>query len=158
MVIDLSRLKNVPWSEVRLVLPDILVVYEAAIDQAEKHLSIRGKTGAEALKEQTAYPAYYGQMKAEINKLLKYIDAQTQACRGRLHKQYAENYSRALSERAADKYIDNEAEYLGFHEVYLEVEEIRDKLVAICDAFSLRGFTLRDWTQLKIAQMQDDVI
>lgn len=155
-MIDLTDIKRATWEQVKTKLPDILAAYGEDINEAEGRLKIRGKTGAEALKEQTAWPAYYGMRKAEINKLLKYLNMQVEACRSRMHRKY-ENYSRALADRTVEKYIDNEEEYLGYMELYLEVEEMRDKIVAVCEAFTGRGFSLRDLTALKIAQLQDDL-
>jgi hypothetical protein len=154
---ELSRVKGT-WDQVKIALPDVLNTYEVDIEKAEGYLTFKGKTGAQALKEQTAWQAYYLMRRTEVSKLLKYMDSQVESCRGRLHKKYAENYSRALGERVTDKYINNEPEYLSYLELYLEVEEIRDKLSAICDAFTSRGFSLRDWTVLKVAQLQDDLI
>jgi hypothetical protein len=57
-----------------------------------------------------------------------------------------------------NKYIDNEPEYLSYLELYLEVKELHESLGEIHAAFVQRGFSLRDWTQLKIVQMQNDVI
>jgi hypothetical protein len=155
-MIDLNSFKG-QWDKVKQSLPEVLASYEEDIDEAESRLSIKGKTGAQALKEQTAWPAYYGMRKAETNKLLKYMNAQVEASRSRLFRRY-EQYSKQLSDRTTDKYIDNEPEYLSYLEVYLEVEEVRDKLAAICDAFTSRGFALKEWTSLKIAQLQEDLI
>jgi hypothetical protein len=154
----LDRLRGVPFDQVKGALPDLLSTYDLDISNAEKYLLIRGKTGAQVLKEQTAWSAYYGMRKAEVSKLCKYMEAQVEACRGRLFKKYVENYSRTLSERTIDKYINNEAEYLSFYEALIEIEEIKDKMTAICDGFTSRGFSIRDWTQLKIVQSQDDTI
>jgi hypothetical protein len=155
-MMDLTRAKGT-WEQLKVKLPDILSTYQADVDVAESRLALRGKTGAEALKEQTGYSAYYGMRKAEINKLLKYLDGQVSACRSRLYVGYNKS-DRALGDREREKYINNEPEYLSYHELYLEVEELRDKFSAICDAWTARGFSIRDWTQLKIASQHDDPI
>jgi len=151
---ELSQLKG-SWDEVKARLPDIIMYYEADIALAIGRLSIKGKSGAEALKEQTAWPVFYSMKKAELDKLLKYMNAQVEACRGKLYKRYTESYSRDIGDRGKEKYIDNEPEYMGYYQLYLELEELRDKYTAICDAWDKRGFALRDWTALKIAEMQN---
>lgn len=66
--------------------------------------------------------------------------------------------ARVLPDRTIEKYIDGEAAYLSIREVYLEVQELKDKYTAICDSFNQRGFALRDWTTLKVNQLHDDLI
>jgi len=146
------------WDNIKRALPDIISEYEADIVDAESRLAIKGKTGSQALKDQCAWPIFYGVRKAEITKLAKYFSARVDAIRGELFKTYTEEYSRALPDRTKDKYIDNEDKYLRMYALFLEIDELREKFVAVCDAFDRRGFALRDWTLLKTSQSQDDII
>ena len=136
----------------------IFMRYEDEIDKVSERLSISGKSGAEAQKEQTAWPIYYGVRKAELGKLLKYMDARQEDIRSQLYRRLNEKHSRSLGERQIDKYINSEVEYLRFHELYLEVQELYDKYAAIMDAFDRRGFALRDWTALTVEKLQDVII
>jgi hypothetical protein len=154
---DINVVKG-KWEDIRNKLPDIILYYEADLAMAITRISVKGKTGAEAVKDQTAWPVQYGMKKAEIEKLLKYMWAQVEACRGRLYRKYNENYSKVLGERTIEKYIDNEDEYLQYYQIYLEIEELLKKYTAVCDAWDKRGFALRDWTQLKVVEMQEAVI
>lgn len=146
------------WSEMKARLPDIVLHYDTEAALAIDRLKIKGKTGAEALKDQTAWPIQYGVRKAELDKLVKFVELQIDSCRGRHYKKYTENYSRVLGDRAIEKYIDHEDEYIKLYEIYLELQELREKYIAICDAWDKRGFALRDWTQLRIAELQETVI
>lgn len=125
-------------------LPDVLSQYDEDIASAQERLAVRGKTIEEALKEQTAWPVFYDQKRRELNTLVKYMDGRCNAIRGKLYRGYTENYSRELSDRVKDKYIDNEQEYLSMYEIYLEIYELAEKYEAIVDAFKVRGFALRD--------------
>lgn len=154
---DLSKVRG-KWDEIKAALPGLMVGYEDDIAAAPDRLSLVGKSGPQAQKEQCAWPAYYGMKKAEVNKLAKYLDARVQAVRGGLWKSYTMNNARALGERVVDKYINHEEDYLKIYELSLEVEEIKEKFTAICDAFDRRGFALRDWTAMKIAQLEDEII
>lgn len=155
-MINLSDV-NGNWDVVKQALPEIFQQYEQDIDDVQPRLSLEGKTGAQAQREQCAWPYYYKVRKAELTKLLKYMDARVSSVRGSLAKRY-DNGSRALGERTRERYIDNEDEYLRMYELYLEVLELHDKFAAICDAFELRGFAIRDWTQLKINQLEQEQI
>lgn len=155
-MIDISQYRG-NWQAIKALLPAELDAYQTDISMAESRLTMKGKTGTEAIQEQPGWLAYYGTKKAEAGKLLKYLDARMTSCRSTLIRNY-ENYSRALSDRMVEKYIDNEPEYLSYLELYLEVKEIHESLDAIYNAFVARGFSLRDWTALKVVQMQSDVI
>jgi len=139
-------------------LPDILAEYDEHLVNAQERLSIKGKMIEEALKEQAAWPIFYDEKRRELNTLVKYLDSKVNAVRGRLTRAYTENYSRELSDRLKDKYIDNEDEYLSMNEIYLEIYEIAEKYEAVVEAFKVRGFALRDITQLRIAQMHQGVL
>lgn len=136
-------------------LPDLLAKYEAEIAEAPGRLSMIGKSGPQALKEQCSWPVHYGMLKSEVTKLLKFLNSRIDAIRGDLTRRYVETYSRDIGERVRDKYIDNEESYLRMYELYLEVDEIRDKLSVICESFDKRGFALRDWTALKVSELTD---
>ncbi len=139
-------------------LPKILGEYEDALDGFEKHLNLEGKTIEFANREQAAWQSYYDQKRIELHTLVKYMEGQTDRIRGRLFKTYTENYSRELSDRAKDKYIDHEEAYIQQLELYLEVKEICDKYEAVVDAFRARGFALRNITQIRVASLEDVVL
>jgi hypothetical protein len=134
-------------------LPAIIAEYDAHLDEAQSRIAIKGKIIEEALKEQAAWPVFYDEKRRELNTLVKFLDAKVSYVRGKLTRDYTERYSRELSDRVKDKYIDNEDEYMSIYEVYLEVLELAEKYDAVVDAFKVRGFALRDITQLRIAQM-----
>jgi len=136
-------------------LPDLLAEYNAELDRVPERLAIRGKTLAVAQQEQTAWPYYYEARRAELKTLVKYFDGQMSKVRGSLTRRFNENYSMKLGERQINAYIDNEKEYLSMLELYLEVNEIYEKYTAVADAFTKRGFALRDLTEAKVNQLHD---
>lgn len=154
---DLSKVRG-NWDDLKKALPQLFTEYEDEVDAAPERLSLAGKTGPQAQKEQCAWPVYYGMKKAEVGKLLRFMDARQEAVRSDLYKKYNERHSRQLGERQIDKYINSEEDYLRIHELYLEVQELYDKFAAICDAFDRRGFALRDWTTLRVQELQEVTI
>lgn len=146
------------WETISKALPTLIAKYEDEINDAPKYLSLNGKTGTQAQKEQCAWPVHYGILKAEVSKLLKYIAARVDAVRGERSRWYIESYSRDLGEKDRQRFVDNDDQYLRMYELYLEVEELRDKFAAICDAFDRRGFALRDWTALRVNEITDMTI
>lgn len=153
---NLERAKG-SWTIVAKNLPELFVEYENDIKDAPDRLAILGKTSAQAESDQCAWPVYYGVRKAELNKLTKFMKARLDAVRGEITRRYVD-CARDYGERTREKFIDAEPEYLQVYELCLEVEELRDKFDAICDAFVRRGFALRDWTQVRTSDITDATI
>lgn len=136
-------------------LPALIAVYEDAFNEVEDHLRLSGKVLDRALYEQSTYPIYYSQRRAELKTIMKFLDAQVASVRGRLTRKYNENYNPKLGERMMNSYIDAEEEYLKINELYLEVSELYDKYDAAVDAFDKRGFALRDLTTARVHSIQN---
>ena len=86
---------------------------------------------------------------------MKFFEGRVTAVRGKLFRQYTESYSRELSDRAKEKYIDHDKEYTDVYSVLIEVEELYEKYVAVVDAIRNRGFALRNLTDLAVNQLTD---
>jgi len=142
------------------LLPEILEEYEALIDEetVASRLQIKGKRLEAANTEQASWQYYYETRKAEIHSIVKWLDGKLAALRGKHFKLYTENYSRELSDRQKDKYIDNEAEVLTHLQIFLEVKELHEKYEAVCEAFKSRGFALRNITEIRIRSLEDSTI
>lgn len=151
----MSRISEIrgSWEKLKENLPTLLFEYHEDLDLAEKRLSLKGKTMEAALKDQAAWPIVYANMKAELDTILKYVALQVDRQRGIAYQRYTEQYSRELSDRAKERYIDQNEDYLKYQELYLEVQEVREKASAVVDAFTTRGFALRDLTQIRINQL-----
>lgn len=134
-------------------LPIVLAEYDEHLIDISAILAVKGKIIEEALKEQAAWPIFFDEKRRELITLTKLLEARVASVRSKLFRQYTENSARALTDRTIDKYIDSEPEYLSMNELYLEVKELTDKYEAVMDAFKVRGFALRDVTQLRIAQL-----
>lgn len=138
-------------------LPGILAKHMDEIDLAPQRLSLKGKLLEEALKDQGAWPIHYAYQKSELDSLVKYIGMEVDRVRSEAFRRY-ESYSRQLSDRTTDKYIDSDPEFLQYQELYLEVKELYEKVSAVVDAFTTRGFALRDITAIRVNQLHTTVL
>lgn len=136
-------------------LPTLVVQYEVDLEAAEANLKISGKTLDVALREQATWPIYYSQRRAELKSLMKYLDTKVSAVRGTIARRYVENYSRTLGERVMNSYIDAEPEYIKAYQLYLEIAELYEKYDSVCEAYTIRGFALRDLTTARVNSIQD---
>ena len=139
-------------------LPDILAQYEDALSDVQENLKIKGKTLQEANVENPVWQSYYDERRVELHTLVKYMDSRVAKARGKLFKSYTENHSHDLSDRAKDKYIDNEPAYLNALELYLEIKEVYEKYESVVDAFRSRGYALNNVTKLRVASLEDSTI
>lgn len=139
------------------LLPDILAEYDDALEKARGMLPIAGKTLATTQKEQCGGYAFFDERRAELKTLVKFMNAQVEKVRGELTRRYVGG-SRDMGERLIAKYIDSEPEYLSMYELLLEVEEVYDKYTAVVEAFTKRGYALKDLTAATIAEIHNITI
>lgn len=135
-------------------LASTLAPYDEEIEKVPERLQVRGKVLGVALQEQADWLYFYSVRLAELQKLTKYAESRVEATRGRLFRGYTEKYTRELSDRQKDKYIDNEDAYLQMHQIYLEVKELHEKYSAAVDAFVARGYALKNLIDARINSME----
>lgn len=154
--ITLSIISNVGpnYQQLSRILSDC----EDLFNEAEKNLIIKGKTLEVALKEQATWQCFYAQKRIELKTLIKHLEMTINKIRGKKYIQFNENYSRSLGERAIEKYIDTDADYISVYETYLEVQEMFEKFSALVDAFTSRGYALRNITQARVSEINDVIL
>lgn len=136
-------------------IPAFYQEYKSILEQAGQNLHIEGKTLEFANREQSSWISYYYQRKVEVEYIVKRLDTRVDATRGEIYRKYKERHSRELGEREINRYIDADPEYIKIKELYLMVWELWEKYKAVCDAFTQRGFSLRNITEARIAQMEN---
>lgn len=136
----------------------ILEVYETELNEYKEHLRLKSKNIIVAINEQPSWLVYYDSRRAELKTVLDYMEAQVQKARGKLWKDYTENYSRDLQAKDKEQYINNEPAFLNVYELYLELKDLYDRYVAVVDAFRARGFALNNITRLVSSDMADYII
>ena len=139
-------------------LPDIIAEYEKGLENVKPHLLLENKKLETANVEQPGWQLYYESRRAELHSLVKFFESKTAAVQGELFRKYTEKYTRELSDRQKDKYITNEKKYLNQYEIYLEIKEIYEKYVAVCNAFVSRGYALNNITKIRVASIEDAII
>lgn len=139
-------------------LNDVLAPYEEDAALAESRIALKGKSLVAANQEQIGWVSYYDARKIELKALVKYVESRVASTRGRLYRQYTEVYSRELSDRMKDKYVDHDLEYTTINEVLIEVEELYEKFASITDALKIRGFALRNINDLVVHQLTDYIL
>jgi hypothetical protein len=136
----------------------IIEVYEQDIDDFKEHLRLKGKNIVVANNEQPSWLVFYDSRRSELKSSLDYMEVHVQKVRGKLWKDYTENYSRDLQAKDKEQYINHEPSFLNAYELYLELKDLYDRYVAIVDAFKARGYALNNITRLVTSETSDYMI
>ncbi len=138
-------------------LGKVLAPYAEEIMNYDENLRIKGKTLEHANREQPSWLAYYDERRIELHTLVRFFEIEISSVKSKIFKGM-ENYPRDLSDRAKDKYIESNPEYLFVQEKYLMVKEMYLRYEGIVEAFRQRGFALRNITNIRVASLEDVVI
>lgn len=139
-------------------LASLIDDYDQHLNVVEHRLSLRGKTIEEANKEQAVWPIFYDERRAELETLCKHLETQVEKIRGALFRKIKESNARDTSDRAVDKYVDAQDEFIQANEVYLELFELFEKYKAVVDAFKTRGFALRNIVESRIHKIEQSLL
>lgn len=139
-------------------LVEILDRYDRAIEDLESELKLKGKQLAQANSENPSLLAYYDERKAELKSLSEFVSMTVDRVKGELWRKYTENHSRDLSPRDKEMYIKSEPEYLKHYQLLLCVQEMYNRFDAAVEAFINRGFSLRNITNARVAQVDTGLI
>lgn len=152
---DLGNLKSTDLKERFKNLPDLLATYDSELKNAEQDLAIKGKSLENANKENPSLYSFYDERRLELKTLVDFMDNQVARTRGRLWRTFTENNNRELSDRSKDKYIDGEQAYLDIYEIYLEVKDLQQQYESVVEAFKLRGYALKNITEIRVASLEN---
>lgn len=137
---------------------EILDKYERALAGVDKELELKGKPIQQANSENPSLLAYYDERKVELKSLMQFVDMHVEKVKGELWQRYTENHSRDLSSRDKDMYIKKDPEYLKRYQLFLCVQDLYMRYEATVEAFVARGFSLRNITNLRVAQIENGTI
>lgn len=136
-------------------IDDILKQYGRKIKDYKTELTIVGKTLAAANIEQATLGSYYDQIRVELKALLEYYDMRVKQVRGEALAIISKLSKLDHSATEKDKIIDADPKYLKYKTIYIEINEMYNALVAVCDQFKNRAYTLTNLVKLKVAEVEE---
>lgn len=136
----------------------IIPAYEQDLEGYEENLHLKGKNIIVANAEQPSWFVYYDTRRAELKNALEYMELYVQKIRGKLWKEYTENYSRDLQAKDKEQYINNEKAFLDAYELYLELKDLYDKYVSVVEGFKNQGYVLTNISRIITSEMKDYII
>ena len=129
-----------------------------AIDKAPDIMNIKGKTLADAQKEQTAWPIYYEGLRSKLARLIKLKKIQLDRVKSEVYVTFNEKYTRELSHTQINTYIDGDATVVELRTSIVELETVLEDVNAILEAFKMRGYALKDLTSAMINELHNNLI
>jgi len=141
--------------QIRNNLPNILDQYNKELKEAKEDLELEGKNLVTANRELASKWSYYDQRRISLKKLIDYMELEVNRVRAKLWRSYTEKSDLVLSDRTKDKYIDGEPAFITAYSIYLELKEVFDQYVSITKALEMRGYQLRNITELRVASLDN---
>jgi hypothetical protein len=135
-------------------LPDFISHYEQQLLDAKKEVSVYGNIEKNLAGLPGITEHRFNQLQ-EIEAVLNYMNIQLRKIRTRHFKKYLEGYSRALTARDAEKYVDGEDEVIDMETLINEVALLRNKWLGIMKGLESKNFMLGHVTRLRAAGMED---
>jgi len=136
------------------LLPDFVAYYEHELDAAKKDCRIGGVVE----KNITALPGItehrFNQLQ-EIEAVLNFLNIQLRKIRRRHFQKYLEGYARALTSRAAEKYVDGEDEVIDMETLINEVALLRNRWLGIMKGLDTKQWQMGHVVRLRTAGMED---
>jgi hypothetical protein len=136
----------------------VIKYFKAELKDAEKNVELKGKRIVDANIEHVGWYAYYDSIRVELRTIVEYVDIERQHIKSKIFKKYKENYSVQLGQREIDVYIAKEVEILNINNLYLEIYEVYERSVSIVESFRVRGYNLKNITQIICSEKEDFIM
>ncbi len=132
---------------------DILDRYEKKVADAEPIFKLEGKRLEEACRTLPHYQASYDQHLADMKMVERWVEIHKERLVAKIWKKYNEGYSRQLSARDIQAYLEGDKEIVQVNQVLCTVGITKAHLASIVDALKQMAFSLSNITKLRVAEL-----
>lgn len=136
----------------------LLAKFEEKIAAAEPIFKLEGRRLEEIMRTLPHYQSSYDQSLQEVKGLEDWVTTIKDKKVGKLWKKFTEGYSRQLTARDIQAYINADQEIVDLNQIIIEVVVIKNNLAAIVDSIRQIGWMTGSITKLRIAEMQDTIL
>lgn len=136
----------------------ILEKYELIANKSEPIFDLTGKRLVDIAKTLPHYQSSYDENYQELKSLEDWLNNLKDKKIAKHWKRYLESYSRTLSARDIQAYINGEKDIVDINQILIEVSLLKNKFFSIVDALKQLGWMLGHITKLKIAEMEDTIV
>ena len=136
----------------------LLPQYEKKIEEAAPIFEMNGKKLEEILKIVAHSQFSYDKSFHELKALESWLENIKEKKIAKLWKKYIEGYSKVLSSRDVQAYINGEKEIVELNEIIIEVTLLKNQFAAVIESIKQLGWMVGNITKLRIAEMQEAVL
>jgi hypothetical protein len=136
----------------------LLPRYEERIKAAEPIFRLEERRLEEVMRVLPHHQSSYDQSHQEMKALEEWLNNIREKKVGKLWKKYTESYSRALSAKDIQAYINAEPDIVALNQIIIEVVLLKNNLSAIVESLQQMGWMCGHITKLRISEMQDAIL
>lgn len=136
---------------------DFVKEYNLQIIEAKKELTLDGYVEKLARQMPAITDVRFSQLQ-EAEAVLELFSIKLKRERSIHYKKYLEHYSRALTSRDVEKYIDGEPSVIELLYIHNKLALIRNKFAGISKALETKHFQITNIVKLKVAGLDDNDI
>jgi len=135
-------------------LPAFIDYYNDELQEAKREVRIGGnvETNIKLLPGVTEHR--FNQLQ-EIEAVLNFLNIELRKIRRKHFQKYLEAYSRALTSRDAEKYVDGESEVVDMELIINEVALLRNRWLGIMKGLDTKQWQMGHIVKLRTAGMED---
>lgn len=138
-------------------IPAAVAYFETELTGAKADCRISGNVERAAAAMPGIVEHRYNQLQ-EIEAILEYLNIELRRLKSHHFKKYLETYSRALSSRDVDRYVDGEPDVVDYEKIINEFALMRNKWLGITKALENKSFSISGIIRLRVAGMEDATI
>lgn len=135
-----------------------LDVYEQRIEKAEPLFNLEDQKLEFLCRSHPQWLSRYYQYEQELKGIEETLQIKKDETEGKLWKRYVEGYSRQLSNTDIKNYIAAEKDIVALSLIMNEVGFVKNKMSAVVEGFRQMGWALRNIVQLRVNQLQEEVL
>lgn len=129
----------------------IIKIYDQTIQDVDddKLLNVKVKGIDRSVLEQPGWLQYYAIQGAEIHAAVECIELEIDIRKSQLWKKLTEEHSRDLSQMDKTNYLGHDEIIIWLKRFLYVLNEVRQKFLAIVDAFRAQGYSLNSYIRAK---------
>lgn len=145
-------------TDISLVAKKLLEYDEYLSEKAEDCFDMDGKTLESVAKSYSKNLYQFSMKLQDLKSIEDLVKTRLNQVESAKWKFYNEKYSRQLSTRDIQAYIQGEKEYVEMYEVLLEVAHIKKQFEAVVESLKAMNWMISNITKLRIEQMQTEIL
>jgi hypothetical protein len=135
-------------------LPAFIDYYNDELQEAKREVRIGGNV-EQNIKLLPGVTEHRFNQLQEIEAVLNYLNIELRKIRRKHFQKYLEAYSRALTSRDAEKYVDGESEVVDMELIINEVALLRNRWLGIMKGLDTKQWQMGHIVKLRTAGMED---